>query len=173
MVEDVDLVGGGAAGSVAVAGALLFVEEVGGELAGVGEEETGGVGAGVEEEEAGEVVGADGEEDVELLHVDGGGVHGGRVAGEGEGRAGLEAVVVGKADDAEGLEDGVAEDGGDDVGLLLAGADGEVGVGEDEQDYVVDGGGADGKRIEDGNMERVFCAGGSLRVSDAGAEGEA
>ena len=64
--------------------------------------------------------------------------------GEGEGGAGLEVVVVGEADDAESLEDGVAEDGGDDVGLLLAGADGEVGVGEDEKDYVVDGGGAEG-----------------------------
>ena len=124
MVEDVDLIGGGSSGAVAVARALLFVEEVGGELAGVGDEEGGGVGSGVEEEGAGVVVGAAGEEDVELLHVDGGGV-----AGEGERGAGEEVVVVRETDDAEGLEDRVAEDGGEDVGLFLAGADGEVGVG--------------------------------------------
>ncbi len=172
MVEDVDVVGGGATGSVAVARALRLVEEVGGELAVVGEEEGGGVGAGVEEEGAWEIVGAGGEEDVEFLHVDGGGVEGGGVAGEGEGGAGLEVVVMREAEDAEGLEDGVAEDGGDDGGFV-AGLEGEVGVGKDEQDDVVDGGGAEGEGIEDGGVEGVFCAGGSLGVSDAGAEGEA
>ena len=90
------------------------------------------------------MTGAGGVGDVELFHENRGGVDGRGVAGEGEGGAGLEVVVVGEADDAEGLEDGIAENGGEDVGLLLAGADGEVGVGEDEKDHVVDGGGADG-----------------------------
>ncbi len=82
-------------------------------------------------------------------------------------------MVVGEADDAEGLEDGLTEDGGEHVGLFPASPDGEVGVGEDEQDDVVDGGGADGEGVEDGGVEGVFGAGGSLGVGDAGAEGEA